>query len=169
MCSNMGAGGSASGTSTTKGNAVNASSVKIGDVLSKDNGRNQIQFEVLNRNDNGALIAVQESSFTSASRFAKGKTVVVDDAFLGRDTSAKGSKYKSVRQAPDYIKEQVGIDISKYRNAASQQFEKRGQITIDISGMKKSEKTKLATALSQKYSPYTGEQSGTWLFTIKKR
>lgn len=79
------------------------------------------------------------------------------------------SKYKTVKQAPEFIKEQVGLDISKYRNSASQQFEKRGQITIDISGMKQSDKTKLSNALRQKYSPYTGEQSGTWLFTIKKK
>ena len=82
---------------------------------------------------------------------------------------AEAAKYKSVKQAPDFIREQTGLDIEKFRNAASKQFEKRGQITIDISNMSQKERTKLTNALRQKYSPFTGEQSGTWLFTITKK
>lgn len=79
------------------------------------------------------------------------------------------ASYKTIKQAPDFIKEQVGLDITKFRNSASQQFEKRGQITIDITDMSQADRTRLSNALRQKYSPYTGEQSGTWLFTIKKK
>lgn len=79
------------------------------------------------------------------------------------------SSYKTIKDAPDFIKSQVGLDINKFHNDAAKQFEKRGSITIDISDMKQAERTKLANALRQKYSPYTGEQSGTWLFTIKKK
>lgn len=148
---------------------IDHNDVQIGDILFKDNGRNYTRFEVKRRNENGALIEIKESSFPKYSRFGEGKTVVVDESFLSRSTLKRQSKYKSVKQASDYIKEQVGIDISKYRNAASQRFEKRGQITIDISKMKKTEKNKLQTALNQKYSPFTGEQSGTWLFTISMK
>lgn len=77
--------------------------------------------------------------------------------------------YKGISQAADFIKQQVGLDISKYHNDAAKQFEKRGQYTIDISNMDKNERNKLATALNQKYSPYTGTQSGTWIFTITKK
>ena len=84
-------------------------------------------------------------------------------------TQEDAAKYKTVSQAVDFIKEQVGIDINAYRNSASQMFEKRGEITLDITDMGRNERNRLATALNQKYSPYTGEQSGTWLFTIKKK
>lgn len=77
--------------------------------------------------------------------------------------------YKSVKQARDYVKQQVGIDINKYHNSAAKQFEKRGQLTIDISNMSKNERNRLLTALRQKSSPFVGEQSGTWLFTIRKK
>lgn len=91
-CTSGASGGGAGRTQAqtgTRSNAVSASSVKVGDVLSKDNGRNQAQFEVLNRDANGALLAVQESSFANSSRFAKGKKVVVDNAFLASATKGK--------------------------------------------------------------------------------
>jgi hypothetical protein len=91
--------GKNAGTAGTQSNAVSASNVKIGDVLSKDNGRNQAQFEVLSRDVNGALLAVQESSFANSSRFAKGKTVVVDNAFLTSTT--KGKLVKETKKAPN--------------------------------------------------------------------
>lgn len=86
-----------------------------------------------------------------------------------KSSATSATAYKSVKQAPDYIREQTGLNITKFRNSASQQFERRGEITIDISDMSQGDRTKLANALRQKYSPYTGEQSGTWLFTIKKK
>ena len=79
------------------------------------------------------------------------------------------TSYKSVKQAPDYFKTQVGVDISKYHNSAAQAFEKRGQYTIDISQMGMKEKTKFIRAMEQTYSPYEGTQSGTWIYTIKKK
>lgn len=88
---------------------------------------------------------------------------------ITKPSNTQTNQYKTVNQAADFIKNQVGLDISKYQNAASKQWEKRGTVVLDISNMTQADRTKLANALRQKYSPYTGEQSGTWIFTIKKK
>ena len=88
---------------------------------------------------------------------------------LRKEVKKTTNKSQTINQAPDFIKEQVGLDIRKYMNSHSKKFEKRGTIAIDISDMSRTEKIKLANALSLKYSPYTGELSGTWLFEIKKK
>lgn len=52
--------------------------------------------------------------------------------------------------AADWIKNQVNVDIEKYRNSATKQFDKRGFITIDWKNMSRTERAYIEQ-LAQKY------------------
>ena len=112
---------------------------------------------------------MNELQFLQLMRHSKVANIELVSEKEMKKREASATKYKNVSQTVDYIKEQVGLDVSKYHNDAAKQFEKRGQYTIDISDMDKDERNRLATALNQKYSPYTGRQTGTWIFTITKK
>ena len=67
------------------GSRTGAGGANVGDILVKDNGKNTIKFEVKRKSSAGVLIEVKESTFDNLSRFAKGKTVVVDEDFLNKN------------------------------------------------------------------------------------
>lgn len=69
----------------------------------------------------------------------------------GREPKAQRKEDKNARMtAGDWIKNQVNVDIEKYRDSATKQFDKRGFITINWKSMPRTERAYIEQ-LAQKY------------------
>ena len=63
----------------------------------------------------------------------------------------RGQSPKAQRMtAADWIKNQVNVDIEKYRDSATKQFDRRGYITVDWKSMPRTERAYIEQ-LAQKY------------------
>ena len=134
---------------------LKASNVNIGSILTKDNGMNKVTFEVKDKNATGALIEVKESTFENSSRFAKGKTVVVDSKFLEKNTRMADKQ----KQIPNINYERLPLSTILYggRNASKAELsQKRKTVRSFIDNAKEGDTYKVGS----------GFGSGTESFTI---
>lgn len=86
--------------------------------------------------------------------------------------SAKPVTLKSAKDIPNFIKNQTGIDINKYRDDTTRRFDKRSYINIDWSSMPASARRSLELLSRANYSTNIQlEDRGAWMkaIRIKKR
>ena len=106
-----------------------------------------------------------------ASQSTKGSTAKERRSRFANSTKTNNAKstpkYTKLSQAADFIKEQTGLDINKYRDEATRRFDKRNSILVDYKRMSKTDQQKFGEALRQKYSPYKTEVFGAWGVEIR--
>lgn len=82
--------------------------------------------------------------------------------------SVKPVTLKSAKDIPNFIKNQTGIDINKYRDDTTRRFDKRSYINIDWSSMPASARRSLELLSRANYSTNIQlEDQGAWMKAIR--
>ena len=69
----------------------------------------------------------------------------------------------------DFFKKQVSVDIEKYRDNITKNFDNQNVINIDWNAIPKTEQQKLLQAISKSYSPFVAQKSGAWMWSIMRK
>ena len=61
----------------------------------------------------------------------------------------------------DFFKKQVNVDIEKYRDNSTKNFDSQNVLNIDWNAVPKTEQQKLLQVINKPYSPFVAQKSGT--------
>lgn len=100
---------------------------------------------------------------------AKGASKLSKGGGGGNQKIALSPKAQLAKDISDYLNEQVNVDIDKYRDQTTKNFDGENAINIDWKSMPKTEQQKVSQALNKRYSPFRAEMSGVWMLTIQRK
>lgn len=78
------------------------------------------------------------------------------------------NKSSQISSVVDFVREQIGINLEKYRDETTRRFDKRGMITVDYQSMPKNEQRSLELLAVQYGGSLEISRSGTWMAHIRR-
>lgn len=108
----------------------------------------------------------KDSKKKAKSRFGRLRDAAVSEQQPVKEDRKNKAPDAAKDTAGSFIQKQVNIDIEQFRSAATKQFDRRGMVNVDWSGMTRNQQNAILSLANKYPDRLQVLDSGAWMKTI---